>query len=106
MIYICSFVSLTSISGGGGQTSLQLLSQPLISPDGVLQTLAQSTDLMQMLLNKVHTWQHKQTWPQILKFMSGLETVNSSFLLCMNEACHVTEEQKGTDLPEWLFPDW
>lgn len=50
-----SFVSLTSISGGVSQTSLQLLSQPLVGPDGVLQTLTQRTDLTQMLLDQVHT---------------------------------------------------
>lgn len=58
MIYVSFSASLTCVSGGIGQTSLQLLSEPLVGPDGVLQTLAQCTDLTQMLLNQIHTWQN------------------------------------------------
>lgn len=80
-----SFVSLTSISGGVSQTSLQLLSQPLVGPDGVLQTLTQRTDLTQMLLDQVHTWQHKQTWHNQGFWNSSVGLRNSEYtvLLCV-----------------------
>ena len=45
----------SSVAAGGGQAFLQLLSEPLIGPDGLLQVLTQTLHLPQVLLDHVHT---------------------------------------------------
>lgn len=54
MIVVAVLGCSTSITPSGGQPLFQLLSEPLIGPNGLLQTLAETLHLPQVLLYQIY----------------------------------------------------
>lgn len=74
LIYIFqnnTYVSIlrTSIAASGGQSLLQLPSESLIGPDGLLKTLPQTPHFPQVLLYQAHTWKQATPFELIIKHL-------------------------------------